>query len=480
MTLLNKITIAIIAIAAVLLTVNNVSILPMYKTIFLIIGFIIFAIFAFAMFLGELETTRKEFITIASAAVLIILPLFISSNMVNADSKSNLLHITDVNVSTLVFQDQRAMTRYMASKISEKVIGVKLNGIQISSQYELDMEMASVQNVKGKLNWVIPVDYRGLFKWLKQDTAPGFVMVSATDPSAKAELIMSPMAYTGNSYFNKNIERLAFFKSGFKNVETHFEVNDDLKPYYISLVMTPTVFQSGLSSSSIIITDALSGESEELSIEETLSKYPWIDRLVSEFQTFNKIEWFGELSQGWLNTIFGGENINIPTSYNNQELWFVNYNNQSWYFTGMTSNSSADKSLVSGILVNTKTLETLVFDMSGISDENGATEAIFSSLGSDAIKWEPVLPQPFVINGKYYWGTSIVSQSGIFQKVALIQGDNQSSIFVAKSYDAAIKQVLSALDNSNVDSTETITINKAKFLEIKRRLAELNSLVSEL
>jgi len=474
-------TTGVIAIAIIILSyIGNVSLSPEYQTFWILSSLILVTYTALRLFNENLSKNDK-YIGIAGV-VIILISFTINSEMINDKDMFSSLKPEKVELTKLKFEQPRAMTKKMAAKIAGNVIGGKINGIQISSQYQLDIDSAVFQKVNNKQVIAIPLDYSGFMKWINQDSTPGYVIVSGTNPTEKPIFVKKEMKISKNGYMFDSIDRVNFIKSGFKRVDTHFEIDDNGVPYYIGLILEPTKFNTIISTTKVIVTNAETKESEILSIKDTLKKYPWIDSLKSEDRVLEKIEWFGEYEKGFWSKIFSGENINTPTDYNHRELWKVMYNGEMWYFTGMSSVNRNDNSLVEGILVNARNNKSLVFDMSGITDESQATGRLLSALGANAKTWSAILPQPLVINDNYYWGAVIVSDHGYFMKVGIVNPKNGLTIF-AHSYEEAIKKIdlTNEEENfSNLSEEETITISKKKYLEIKRRIAELNSLVESL
>jgi len=163
---------------------------------------------------------------------------------------------------------------------------------------------------------------------------PGYVIVSAINPRSQAKLVLDyKITVSDNSYFMSNISRKAYFTSGLKETETYFEIDDSGKPWFISLITTPQVALNAKTVTSVIVTDAETGVTNTLSPADVITEYPWIDRIISEDYTKEKIEWYGELTEGYWNTLFGGLNINKPTTYAGNELWFVEVNGRTMFFT---------------------------------------------------------------------------------------------------------------------------------------------------
>lgn len=462
--------------------VSNSGITPNYFTPWAIVCIALIITSAIHIFFIEELVSLSVKIGAGAIALLIILSI-ISSGLVNDNKMATILSVENVDKKDIQFNSQRSVTGYMALKIANKVLGEKFEGIQISSQYEINRDLSSIQEVNGELVWVLPLDYSGFFKWLKRDSIPGYIIVSATNPKSQAKLVLDKkMIVSGNGYFMDSIDRIVYLESGLKEVDTHFEINDEGVPHFISLIMEPTFNFTGKKVSEVIITNATTGISETMTIEATMKNYPWIDRLVSEDYTEQKIEWFGSLQLGFWNTVFGGENINMPTNYFGHELWFVKANNKTYYFTGMSSTNSNDQSLVEGLLVDTITGEALKFDLSGVMDEAGAVSVLDSALGADSIKWDPVLPLPMIIDGQFYWASSIVSNSGIFQKAGIVNGIDQSETHFAKTFKLAAekKNLTTSMNADSTESTETVTINKVVLQKILMKISELEELKKQL
>ena len=167
--------------------------------------------------------SRRNLIYTSIGILFILLILVAQSELVNWKTMKNSLPIKEVNASTVHFTGHRAVSREMAFKIANKIIGKKVNGVQVSSQYEVNHEAASEQIVNGKPVWVLPLDYSGFFKWFKQKEIPGYIVVSATNPKSQAVAHFDKkFVLSKNGYFFDNIDRVVKFKSGFKKTYTHF------------------------------------------------------------------------------------------------------------------------------------------------------------------------------------------------------------------------------------------------------------------
>jgi len=487
-----KLILSAITFVLILAGLNSASFLPSYILFYIITAGILVAYGLLGLIDEKFDPSEDHWIKdpkilIASGILFLSMVLFINSSFLNSERLYKTLEVADVNTSELTFEKHRSVTLAMASKVANKILGQKIDGVQISSQYQLNTEMASVQLVNDELLWIIPLDYSSFAKWFSRDYIPGYVKISATNPRQAPELVTSfKMTASQNAFSMDSIERIAYIESGLKNVKTHFEVDENGKPFFISLVMVPSVVLSAQKVESVIVTDAQTKESIKVSVEDAQKEFPWIDQLVAEDYLEAQIEWYGEFAEGYWNTVFGGLNINKPTTYDGNELWFVKANGRTMFFTGMTSNNNNDQSLVQGILVDTKTREAFSFDLSGVMDENGAIAAMNAALGANgasSIKWHAVLPQPLMIDGVFYWGAAIVSKSNLFQRSALVKGNNAANVYIATTYNKAIhlvktKSVYSPdTDSKTSQDDETVTISRKKLDLILKKVDELNSLV---
>lgn len=461
--------------------------LPIYITAaFSVIAGLIIASIKISSNNFEINFSKQKTIFVLTSLLCIVLINIYNSGMVNSQARFESIKTTEIELKDMSFNSHRTVTLAMAERTANKVLGEEFNGVQISSQYQLNLKQSSIQKVNGELIWVLPLDYSGFTKWIKQDFVPGYVTVSATNPNSQAKLVLNKkIIVSENGYLLSNINRLAYIHSGLKLIETHFEINDLGEPYFISLILEPSIVFSGYKTKSVIVTNAQTKEMDFINAEDIKTKYPWIDNIVSEEKTLELIEWNGLYSLGYLNTLFGAENVLEPTKINSYttDLFIVEMNNQTYYFTGMTSTNSKDHSLVKGILVNTITNEALEFSLNGVMSSLGALGVIDSSLGADSLKWDPVMALPVIINGEFYWGSSIVSNQNIFQKFGLVNGLDQSKIVVLNDIDKTINFFKNnKLDKGHLvpDSNETITINKSKYLELLKAIEKVNELKNNL
>src|SRR5690606_3302051 len=83
---------------------------------------------------------------------------------------------------------------------------IAFGNIENYSFYELGD--SNIQNIDGELYWVSPIEYANVWRWLRADHVPGYIMVSAEDPNGEARLVDDyEMKYVPSAFFHKNLER---------------------------------------------------------------------------------------------------------------------------------------------------------------------------------------------------------------------------------------------------------------------------------
>jgi len=391
--------------------------------------------------------------------------------------------ISDNNISLISKPNEvRVITKEMALKQANRIIGEKINGVSLSSQFHLDSENATIQNYKNQLVWIIPLDYQGIFKYLKQDYVPGYVIVHATDGNKMPTLVSTKkITLSPNGWFKNSILMKAWITSNFGIFETHFEIDDQGTPFWIVSSISRTNFLNSPKVDEVSVINAETGESRNYAPNEIATSAPWIDRIVPEYVAEELISDYGWLNGGWFNQSIIGSKTNVlePTRYSNAELWFVRINNHNYWFSGLTSVSKSDQSLVGIALMDTITGQTYINDSIIGSDENGAIEAVESALGADSTRWDAKIPQPLKINNEWFWNTTIVSSNNIYQKVAIVKMDDSSKIYFGDSVSNAINKIHST--PSDVNSSDTlVSISRNELLKIQAQVKNLSEQLSKL
>lgn len=330
----------------------------------------------------------------------------------------------------------RPVSLAQAQWLGDKVIG-EAEG-SLGSRYQFGDY--SIQRVRGELYWVSPLEFLGFSKWQTYDHTTGFVMVSAEDRMRKPEFFDGfKMRYMPSAFFGDNLERYVYTHGyAFHGLtEYSFEVDDNHRPWWVITVFHPTIAWWGDVVDGVIIInpetgEVLPGNGQVYAPEEVPD---WVDRVYPESFTEDYITYWGKYIQGWLNSWWQKENVQVPTPFggdsNNVVLIYGEDGEPKW-FTGLTSASSTDQSLTGFMLVDSRTGKATQYQISGPNEE-AVLDAVNNAV-SNFTGWHGTTPIPYNIYGEFTWGVPVVSANNIFQRMALVR---QSSATVVLGNDVA-------------------------------------------
>ena len=425
---------------------------------------------------------RHSLIVLSVVFIIIVGIVIVRSPVFNAEKYGHILKVENVKANNVFINkaDQvRKVSQQMALVKANKILGTKIQGVELNTQYELGH--GSVVKYQGKEVWLFPLEYSGLMKWLFNNNIPGYVIVSATDPNAKAVFVHKPFKYSPSAWFMDNIKKIALIRNFLKPVRIHFEIDEDGNPYWIISNIRYKFFGNVFEVSSVDVVDAKTGK--------VLENVPtWVDKTLPEDLVEEYVEYYGKYNHNsFWSYLFVGKNVLIPTSYSDREMWLIENKkdaNLKW-FTGLTSKNKKDNSLTGAILVDTKTLKAyFVEDASGVTDEQGAIEAIDSKLGANSIKWQATLPMPFIINNKWYWVTSIVDKNtGLYQKEGAVEGKNISNVVFGQTLEDIINNYIESPSNvqgNKITRAQKKQIILQKINKMEKEIKELRALVNSL
>ena len=422
---------------------------------------------------------------ILSAFILVF--KFFNSPVFRAEDYANFLPVKREKFQKIIVEQPqriRKVTEEMAVMKANKIMGREINGTQLSTQYEL--AKPSIIVYKNKEYWIFPLKYSGFFKWIANDSVPGYILVNATEPYKDPVFVKKPYKITAN-YFNTDIGLIAQFLTGFSPKYIHFEINEKGDPYWIVTKYGYGILFNLYDVSKVYAVNALSGKVSEITNSDGKIKknFKWVDKIIGEKVNREYIENYGKYSKGFLNYLFVGKNVNVPST---KDLWLIETKiGKLGWFTGMTSTSKKDNSLNYMAVTKADSVKPVLYviqNVQGVTDENGAVEAINNALGANSIKWEAKLAMPFIINKKFYWVASIVSQNGYYVKEGAVKGNNITQVYIDDSLEKIIKDI-TALNTKNetgknIAAAESSTIKKYSKKEILNQIQKIEGELNRL
>lgn len=387
---------------------------------------------------------------------LFILPLLTSIPLLYSQSYRNLLgevkessftaDIEPINLAQIRIVDEET-----ARKLAEKKIGeVPALGSQVQ------MGELALQKIKGKLYYIAPLEHRGVFQWISNNSqgSRGFVMVSATNPQDVRLVQDVHIKYQMRGYVFDYLPRYLYFNGIFTSgmADFAFEVDDELRPYWVVTLYKNKVGYKGADAVGVVTVNAQTGDIANYSLEEMPA---WIDRVQPEQLVFNQIKDWGEYVNGFWNSIFAKTGTLRPTS-NELHLIYGNDEHVYWY-TGITS-LGRDESTVGFILVNSRTKEAKWYKVAG-ANEAGAKKSAEGQVQEKGYRaGYPIL---YNINGVPTYIAPLKDKEGLLKAIASISVENYNLVGVGPDIESSLRsyqQNLASRGNMFIPGNENTKI----------------------
>jgi hypothetical protein len=303
----------------------------------------------------------------------------------------------------------------------------------VGSQFDVDAEHITLQKVKDRLLYVIPLDYRSLGSYYNTAGIPGYVIVDAEDPQAKPQFIEKQlMKYSPESFFEHNLERHLYTNGYYNKVLTDysFELDDNMKPYWVITVCEPTIGYAGEKVNGVAIVEPLTGE---ITFKKVSEVPDWVDRVYpAEIIKTYLADW-GDYALGWWNSVWA--NLNQKST----EDITLNYgaDGRCYYVTPMTSANAKDASMTDLIYTDTKTGVSKRYIVAGTTEEH-LLAAVSAKLAYQHLQGVKVIYEN--VYGRMTAIISVLGEDGSYRGVAFVDVTNKSIL----AYDPAPLNALRA------------------------------------
>jgi hypothetical protein len=328
----------------------------------------------------------------------------------------------------------------LAYKLADKKLGEKPS---LGSQVTLGEP--TIQQVKGKLIWVVPLEHSGLFKWLfNKEGTPGYITISASNPKEIEYIDKYNIKYQPAAYFNEDLTRkVRFSVSAFEDITDYsFKLNDEGEPFWVVSIYNKTKVLALDETVGIAIVNAQTGEVKRYGLDEIPN---WVDRVQPRRLIANQINNRGKYIHG----VFNFSNKDKYQTSDNSVI--VYYNNNCYMFTGLTS-VGTDESATGFILVNLKTKESIIYEMGGATEYSAqqSAEGKVQHLG-----YRASFPLVANINGIPTYFMTLKDKEGLIKQYAFVSVRDYTSVGVGESIDDALLAYKQATRDSSSDIDES-------------------------
>ncbi len=354
--------------------------------------------------------------------------------------------IQEVNYSEIPIID-----RDVAERLGDKELG---SISEYVSQFSIDPLYSQI-NYQGSPVRVSPLGYADLFKWLtnREQGLPAYSLVNMT--TQDAEIIRLPegegVKYSQSEPLARNIDRYVQLKYPFYMFdEKSFEIDEDGHPWWICPVQTRTIgLFGGTTISRVVLVDAVTGECQDLAIEDCPQ---WVDRAYPAELLVQQYNWYGSYQNGWLNSWLGQQGVvqTTPGLDGQQGYNYIAKDDDVWVYTGVTS-ATADSSIVGFVLVNQRTQESHFYQIAG------ATEASAMSSAEGAVqnlRYTATFPILINVAGQPTYFMSLKDNEGTVKKFAMVDIQRYQNVAVGDTVADTQKSYVQLMATNGVDLSQ--------------------------
>lgn len=329
------------------------------------------------------------------------------------------------SVQPLALDQLPIVDKQLALALADKKVGENPG---LGSQITLGEPV--IQQVAGKLVWVVPLEHSGFFKWLQNmEGSQGYIVVSATDMQDVKLVEDHKIKYQASAYLFDNLERQVRLFSGglFTGLADYsFELDDGGQPYWVVTTYRNRWLFSLPEASGVLVVNATTGATERYSMD---SVPEWVDRVQPEEFITTQIQNQGQYVHG----IF---NFSNKDKFRPSQGHIIVYNEGNCYlFTGLTSVGS-DESAIGFMMVNMVTKESKLYQM------NGATEiAAQQSAQGKVQQYGYAASYPMIINldGQATYFMTLKDNAGLIKQYAFVSVQDYTSVGTGETINAALR-----------------------------------------
>lgn len=434
---------------------------------------ILFAIFwSVSAIISLIEAYEEDYTSWTHIAwipiVAILIPLFVSMSgceMINSGKYSALIGNIENKTKKHWSQDLqpidptriRLVPKELAIALAKTAI--TKDGKSEGSQFPLSEKYCTLQKINSDYWYLIPLDFSGYKVWTSTNYVPGYVKVSATNPYAVPQFILGKkMKYTPGACFYDDLERILYEKYYDKILTDYsFEEDDNGNVFWVVTVCSPSVTYWGIKVDGIIIFNPETGNNEYVSIEniEKDEKYNWIDRVMPSNIIENYINYWGDLKNGWWNSLWS--NLNLLEA----ETPTMNYSadGKCVFVTPITSTNTGDETMTGLMYTDARTGKSIYYTTTG-----GATEEAIIATVNSATRYKNWHASEQIVYENIYGKLSalvpILGESGNYQGLGIVENKNKIAAIGVRPQEALVEYQKLLTNSQGEISTENVKDTK--------------------
>lgn len=336
----------------------------------------------------------------------------------------------------------------------------------VVSQYNVSENYTQI-DLAGNPVKVSALDYAGIFKYFgnKKNGVPGYVQVDPVGQDAKYVKLKKGMKYVPSAYFSEDLKRHLRFMYPTKIFDNiHFELDEDGNPYYIASVMEYKIgLFGGETVQGAIACNPVDGSCTYYSVADIPR---WIDDVFDGDVLTTQFNWYGKLSNGFWNSIFGkkgckrctetvqkstksGDSDKKDEETTMSDYGYVAKDGDIWIYTGVTSVND-DASNIGFILVNERTSEAHYFPIAG-ADESSAMAAAQGEVQEKG--YRASFPSLINVDNQPTYIMVLKDASGIVKLYAMVNVESYNKVTTSSSLDECFAKYRKLIGSKSDDTS---------------------------
>lgn len=386
---------------------------------------------------------------VAIVAACLLLVLFSSSEVFNADKYQAMLNVTESDFSKDIAELSLSQIPVVDKSTAERLASRKIGEVvELVSQFNLSSYNTQI-NFNNKPVRVLPLEYADAVKWFvnRNEGIPYYVKVDMATQSTELVELADGMKYSPSEYFSRDLMRHVRFNYPTKMIDhISFEIDDDGNPYWILPYYTYTIgVVGGKDIAGIILCNAVTGELSDIPVENVPT---WVDNVYYSSMVISQANNWGQYSNGFFNSIIAQKNVVVTTDGYN----YIALDDDVWLYTGITS-VVADESNIGFILVNMRTKEARLYSINGAEEYSAMESAKGAVQEKNYTSTFPILIN--VENVPTYF-ISLKDNAGLVKMYSFVAVSNYQTVGVSDTLSGAMddyRRMLKA--NGIIDSIQS-------------------------
>lgn len=420
------------------------------------------------------ENGRVQLILLVLIPVFCVLVLFFGNlagaPVFNAKRYSKLLAVEQRDFTEDIPESENVDNIALMDTNSARIFGNRRIGSlsDVVSQYEVEDAYTQI-NLKDTPMKVANLKYADFFKYLsnRKNGIPGYVMVNPVDSTSQYVKLAKGMKYVPSGYFNDNIYRYVQMHNPTRIFDgCYFEVKDDGSPCYVCPVLHARVgLFGGMDVKGAVLLDPVTGDMQYYDVADIPN---WVDRVYDGDLLEDKFNWYGELSNGFWNSVIGQKGCIRATD----DYGFKTIEDDVWIYTGVTS-VTGDASNVGFVMINQRTSEARYYTISGAEEYS----AMSSAEGEVQEKnYKASFPSLINVDGAPTYVMVLTDNGGLVKMYAMVNVEQYNLVVTAESQEevfAKYRQLLAKEGISDSGAEEETTDTEKKIPSVTFVVADM-------